>query len=230
LNWPRAEHPSTVPSFAIPTATVTNPRCYSPTVAHLCALTAVVLICSARDTSMPRYFPHFPSCCALNAAHPLDATDRSCAATEWDLIPEQRCTEQWTRAPRPLLFPIGPTSSTPSTSVRYRRYAQWAATSSPEAAVLLRLRTAAVWSTSSSRQPPKEALKLSTTSSPPAIGSTSSWPAFSIRSLTPMSHPRALPDSRGARPPLQAHCRPSDAHLTVVPPRLPRVTVGSCLW
>jgi hypothetical protein len=74
-----------------------------------------------------------------------------------------------------------------------------------------------VWTTSSSRHPPKEAPKPPTTSSPSTVGSASSWLAFSIGSLTPPSHPQAPPDRRGACPPLQGHYWPPDTRLTIVP-------------
>jgi hypothetical protein len=59
----------------------------------------------------------------------------------------------------------------------------------PLPAILLCLRIAAVWSTSLSRHSLKEAPKPPATSSPSAVGSVSSWSAFSIHSLTLLSHP-----------------------------------------
>jgi hypothetical protein len=127
-------------------------------------------------------------------------------------------------------YPFSPISVTRSAlryAVRCRRRCR---RRPPLLAVLLGPRTAAVWSASSSRCPPKEALKPPATSSPSAAGSATSWSAFSVHSPTPPSHPRAPPDRRGARPPLQAHSRPPKARFTVVPPWSPRVAVGSRLW
>jgi hypothetical protein len=101
--------PSIMPVFGIPTARTRKALCrYSAAITHLCAPPAIVLIRSARISSKPRYFPHFSSCHALCASRRYsspDATDWSCATTEWGLIPEQCWTQQWTGAPRPLLFP-----------------------------------------------------------------------------------------------------------------------------
>jgi hypothetical protein len=235
LNQTCVERSSAVPAFTVPTVRARQGAASLQCHRHpLVRAPTVIIIRSARVSSKPRYFPHFASRRALCTAQCCSFIRRCRQELRRHRVgPHPRATLRWAVDQSVVLFAFPHWAELERAAhlcsllsvhpvghcLKHRR-----------PAVLLRLRTAAVWSTSSSLHPLKEAPMPLATSSPSVARCASLWPGFSIHSLTPSLHPWALPDRHGARPPLQAHYRPPNARLTIVSPRSPWVTTGSHLW
>jgi hypothetical protein len=133
LNRPRTEHSSVVPAFTA----LNVSACQDATSLQSPTRTATVLVSptSYRTARLPYPlrelpsedifslfpFPHrhrHHSDAESSTSMPLDATHPPDAAVVWGLVPEQCQAEPWSKAPRPLLFPIGLSSSMPPTSIR----------------------------------------------------------------------------------------------------------------